>query len=128
MQASCHPDKTHLARGMCRTCYNQWYFKTHPEEYKQAGLKWRSNNKEKLRNKALKENFGITLEEFRERLSKQDGLCAICSLEPGTHLDHNHATGKIRGILCNTCNRGLGLFKDNRSVLDNAIRYLKNNE
>ena len=58
---------------------------------------------------------------------KQGGVCYICGNPPGKKklaVDHNHVTGKIRGLLCNNCNRGLGLFKDNGKLLARALIYL----
>jgi len=57
-------------------------------------------------------------------VQEQNGLCAICCVAPATHVDHCHETKKIRGVLCNNCNVGLGFFKDNVSSLQNAIKYL----
>ena len=60
------------------------------------------------------------------------GKCEICNqtiTESTCHIDHCHKTNKVRGLLCNTCNKGLGLFKDNIAALSKAILYLeKNNE
>lgn len=67
---------------------------------------------------------------LEELWNKQDRKCAICS-EPiqkqgkGTHIDHNHDTGKVRGLLCPRCNTGLGQFRDDISILQKAIRYLQ---
>jgi hypothetical protein len=78
--------------------------------------------------------FNITLEEYNELLKKQNYKCAICNGYEISYrnevlsVDHNHNTGEIRGLLCNTCNRALGLFKDNENLLKNAIKYLKQNE
>ena len=54
----------------------------------------------------------------------QGGLCLICREKPAKHVDHDHATGKVRGILCFSCNRGLGKFEDDPSLLERAITYL----
>ena len=58
---------------------------------------------------------------------KQNHACAICGrvMKDKLFLDHCHKSGKLRGLLCCTCNSGLGMFKDNPELLDNAIRYLK---
>lgn len=75
--------------------------------------------------------FNISLEELTTLLEKQDYRCAVCgTLEPGGRhkkfsLDHDHETGKIRGLLCDKCNRGLGYFNDNIEVLKRAIKYLE---
>lgn len=87
--------------------------------------------KDKLRVKdwKLQSFYGITLEEMTEMHSSQEGKCAICQthvklLDKNCHLDHDHATGHVRGILCGTCNIGLGLLKDSKDVLKSAIEYL----
>lgn len=75
--------------------------------------------------------YGISLEEYNSLLSKQKGVCAICSTEciSGRRLavDHCHTTGKVRGLLCANCNRGLGLFKDSKFLLEKAQKYLEEN-
>lgn len=78
---------------------------------------------------ALLRNYGITLEEKLAMITKQSNCCAICKEKFGamkhTHVDHCHTTGKIRGILCNHCNRGLGSFKDSPKLLQRAIHYVE---
>ncbi len=76
-----------------------------------------------------KKRTGVSPEQFEETLASQQGLCAICSseLRPGVGgqaADHCHETGHFRGILCNKCNRGLGLFKDSSELLRKAADYL----
>lgn len=72
--------------------------------------------------------YGISLEQRDSILASQGGHCAICE-QPifRPQIDHDHMTGKIRGILCPLCNKGLGLFKDSLASLKNAIRYLDKN-
>lgn len=78
----------------------------------------------------LKRLYGITDEDFDAMLAAQDGRCAICRTdEPGGghnrfHVDHCHETDVVRGLLCNNCNRGLGMFKDSRAHLASATAYL----
>lgn len=81
-----------------------------------------------------KANYGVGVLKVRELLDGQDGVCAICKTEgfkmleghySGLNLDHCHNTGKVRGLLCHNCNRGLGLFKDNADFLREAIKYLE---
>lgn len=73
--------------------------------------------------------YGLTTEELDSLWSKQQGLCGICnnSLKLGkkTHVDHNHVTGQVRGLLCENCNRGLGLFKELEQNLLNAVAWLR---
>lgn len=86
--------------------------------------------KNQKRNNYIKNKFGLTLNEYIEKLKAQEYKCAICGMELPTsgtltHLDHCHTTGKIRAFLCTNCNRGLGHFKENVSNLEKAITYLK---
>ena len=77
--------------------------------------------------RTIKSNFGISDQEYRDRLDSQNNLCALCSasLLGIKHLDHDHVTGKIRMFLCGPCNMGLGLFKDSPELLRKAATYLE---
>lgn len=72
----------------------------------------------------VKLRYGITAEEKARLIAEQDGLCAICRERPAKHVDHDHASGAIRGILCFSCNRGLGKFRDDPHIIRRAIQYL----
>lgn len=76
--------------------------------------------------KAVLKSYGVTVEEYNKLVIKQKGLCKICGSFPKRKLslDHDHKTGKIRGLLCNSCNMALGLFKDNTIFLLRASKYL----
>jgi len=81
--------------------------------------------------KYLKSTFNISLFEYNELFTKQNGCCAICKkhqteFKKRLAVDHCHKTGKIRGLLCATCNTALGQFKDLISNLKEAIIYLEN--
>lgn len=72
--------------------------------------------------------YNITRLEYTQLYMFQRGACAICHeiLTPSeTHVDHDHETGNVRGLLCRLCNAGLGFFKDNRSALRRAGEYLR---
>jgi hypothetical protein len=60
-------------------------------------------------------------------IDRQGGYCIICFDKPAEHVDHDHKTGKVRGVLCFNCNGGLGQFGDNIGKLESAIEYLKAN-
>lgn len=87
----------------------------------------RKKHPDLTRNAQLKCQFGITLKEQGYIKAKQDNKCAICSEEFSNtpHTDHDHNTGSVRGLLCRTCNTGLGCFKDSLVALKNAIDYLE---
>lgn len=99
-------------------------------DYMQA---YRNVMQEKFQDKDLRKNYGITLELLQAMRREQKDLCAICG-EPETKkirgnvvslsVDHNHSTGKVRGLLCMRCNRALGMFSDSRELLFKAIAYL----
>ena len=117
----------------CKSCWAVRRKKTahkYVEYYKEYNKNY---SKDKRKNSQLKYDYGITLEQYNELLVKQQGSCSICkSFTPGRvgsnyfHVDHCHNTNKVRGLLCNSCNLGLGSFKDNTSTLEKAIEYLNN--
>ena len=82
-------------------------------------------------NRYLKRAYGLTLEGYYELLEKQGGQCATCDAKPEDQhhgrldVDHNHETGEVRGLLCNTCNRGIGFSGDNPDVLERQAAYLR---
>lgn len=125
-----------------------------PEERKQhqreASIRWRLKHKQYAtewyqRNRAkrkvavrawhLKDKYGLSVEEFAARVEAQGGACAVCTdqftvlaaLFSGRtvwHVDHDHETGAVRGVLCFRCNAGLGSFKDDPERLSRAASYL----
>lgn len=93
---------------------------------------WEKNPlpKEVQRERNLKRSFGLGLEEYDELLKLQNGCCAICGTDACSSgrnfaVDHDHQTGKIRGLLCKFCNTALGQFKDDTMTLRKAIQYLE---
>ncbi|MCX6711636.1 MAG: endonuclease VII domain-containing protein [Candidatus Woesearchaeota archaeon] len=87
------------------------------------------------KNRKLKTIFGITLNQYGQMLELQNGVCAICGKEEITidsrshktqklSVDHDHQTGKVRGLLCAKCNKMIGLSNDDNNVLISAINYL----
>ena len=73
----------------------------------------------------LRRRYGITAEEADAMLAEQGGLCAICKAAPAVHVDHDHAIGQVRALLCFNCNGGLGQFKDDPDVLRAAAEYVR---
>lgn len=74
----------------------------------------------------LKSQYGLSPEDYDDMVADQGSLCTVCGNESKLVIDHNHATGRVRGLLCGSCNTGLGMFRDNPDLLMNAIIYLKN--
>ena len=83
---------------------------------------------DRVKNRVLKYSYGITLEDYNEMLASQKGVCAICNQPCATGrklcVDHDHKTGKVRGLLCNDCNAGIGKLKDSSAILKTAANYL----
>lgn len=98
------------------------------EQYNESVRRWQKRNPDKARNSALKTKFGITLDDYNRMLDDQNGVCAICqqncSLNERLSVDHCHDTGEVRGLLCNSCNNGIGKFKDSQKLLISAANYL----
>lgn len=96
-------------------------------------LAYRSKNREKQSHKERERRFGISAHEYNEMIASQNNRCAICGeMETATRLgkvralsvDHNHTTGKVRGLLCSDCNTGIGKLKEKRENLLAAVKYL----
>lgn len=102
----------------------------------QSAKKWRTANPERVRElnrrTNLKRYYGITEADYNAMLEAQEGACAICRQPPNesTHgrlyVDHCHGSSRIRGLLCNNCNRGIGYLLHDTQRLNLAIAYLNN--
>ena len=93
----------------------------------------KNNTPERQRAYRLKSMYGLTPEKYEEILLRQNNGCAICeepidSRSRKLHVDHDHETGIVRGILCTMCNPGLGYFRNNSKLLIKAANYLRNYE
>jgi hypothetical protein len=75
----------------------------------------------------LKDKYGMTMEQYEEMASLQGWKCAICGRNKDTrlHVDHCHKTGKVRRLLCNSCNNALGLLQDDPEIILRAAEYVK---
>ena len=76
--------------------------------------------------------YGLTVEAFEQLLARQGGRCAICRTDTpsgakgvGWCVDHDHVTGQLRGILCGSCNSGLGMLQDDPEIIAVALRYVR---
>lgn len=80
------------------------------------------------RDEWLRYEYGITLEEYERRHEEQRGVCALCDRSNGARplvVDHDHQTGEVRGLLCDRCNKALGLLEDDEVRLRRAINYVR---
>lgn len=96
---------------------------------KKRGKNWNKTNpaqrKKYARAWTLKK-YGLTPQSYEHLVKRQNGCCAICeklNLDGNLHVDHDHKSGKVRGLLCGDCNRGLGMFKDCPQLLYKAADY-----
>lgn len=120
-------------------CLENVYWKERGEastNHKEYQKKYRQNNLRKCHNKSLKRHYGITVDDFERMRNEQNGVCKICK-KPETRIDstskkirrlavdHCHNSGKVRGLLCSSCNVALGSFKDDIQLLQKAIDYLR---
>ncbi|HEX5997147.1 MAG TPA: endonuclease VII domain-containing protein [Jiangellales bacterium] len=104
-------DRGSRPRSHCKPCHNA------PQQTE--------HGRRRLRNSALLRKYGITTDDYDEMVREQNGQCAICrSSGELLHVDHCHETGRLRGLLCSHCNKGLGHFKDEPERLLAAVQYL----
>lgn len=113
------------------------YYKTHRDHILARQRDYRAKNRDtinaKLRAGTLKWVYGISGEDYQTLLQKQNGLCAICKKVPmprgnrSRHfcVDHDHKTGKIRGLLCDPCNIALAHLKEDPEIFRSAIAYIE---
>lgn len=139
-------------KASCRICTNkvkarwrrrnfQRVLAQKKDSYRRNREKYRAYNRSDKRRKnvfrwKLERKFGITEKQFDDMLALQAGCCAICGCEPDEAnghrhkhrlcIDHDHKTGIVRGLLCTTCNGGLGYFRDDPERLLMAYEYLTN--
>ena len=131
-----YKDSQSLAAKKSQSKRNKTYYGKNKKEilkYKKEWVKkYYPANKEKYKKywwNRQKKVYGIGLDDYKRILKEQGGRCAICGClekEKQTllHIDHDHKTGKFRGLLCYNCNAGLGNFKDNKISLRKALNYL----
>lgn len=112
-------DKFASGKNVCKICMRK------------LQKEWRLKNPESLTKYAVKRNFDISLEEYKTIFKQNNYQCAICKATRNKGyknyklaIDHDHKTGKIRGVLCFPCNKALGFMEDDIERLKNAISYL----
>lgn len=113
--------------------YRKAYYKKYWLKNKDTLNSNNKTNRENQINSRLLRKYGISLDEYNKLVIVQNNLCAICKKSEtklfrgkpiSLAVDHDHKNGKIRGLLCYSCNLGLGLFKDNIDNFKNVIQYL----
>ncbi len=107
----------------CKKCARAIMAQRHaanPEKKREVTRKWKVDNPERVRYNHVRLHYGLSPEEYDD-LTKE---CAICGAVNNLHVDHNHKTGEVRGMLCNRHNLAIGLFNDDPNLLRRAIQYL----
>ena len=107
----------HGLRPNCKSCHNK------------VAYAWQRNNPERVQlhnNRRIAARYGITLEELNQLRDKFPS-CPVCGEKERLVVDHDHSTGEVRGILCNSCNMGLGKLGDSVSNVRNLLKYLTDN-
>jgi hypothetical protein len=120
----------------CRACLNKQASNWSKDQAPRRRENDNARNKRKpehKQNSKFKSRYGISLDEFNEMSTKQSDRCLICKLHKSLNknsklfVDHCHVSKKVRGLLCDNCNKGLGAFQDNPALLLKAVEYLKLN-
>lgn len=117
----------------CRPCHSlitKAYKSSHPEEMKVSAKLSRDKGREKRWAYQIQKDYGCTVENYNRMFTEQEGRCLGCNRHQSEftqrlHVDHNHSTGLIRGLLCKGCNLTLGNAKDSIQTLESLIAYLK---
>ena len=102
------------------------------EKHRRGNLEWEKRNPGRTKELHFKRKYGIDNARFQELLTAQDGKCAMCKMphEPpncqtSLDVDHDHSTKRVRGLLCQRCNKGLGLLQDSIAILSAGVEYLR---
>lgn len=113
----------------CKECFLEdgaFRDKQNPERRKEYKRRYNRKHREELRYKRIFKVYGMPRDEWERRKRDQNNCCKLCnSSERPLVVDHCHISGKVRGLICNRCNRALGLFGDNVEGVQNALKYLK---
>ena len=116
-----------IYKAKCKKCINRIQIKNYhamPLE-KQRERRKRNSNPQYQQEWRLLNRYGLSVDQFSDMILEQNNLCKICKLEMDPpQVDHCHATGKVRGLLCKQCNTSLGLLKENPDTLRSMIGYL----
>ena len=107
----------------CKVCLaeqSKAYYHANKEKQKELHKAWVKNNKDRVKYHKIKQEYGLSREEY-DALKK---ICHICGSKDNLCVDHSHSSGRVRGILCSSCNKGLGNFKDDPTYLYRAADYI----
>ena len=107
--------------------------KKNPEKWKLQRERYRRKNPDKTKDKTwrdhLRRHYGISVEEYILMLAEQNGVCLVCKRHPlqvgKLHVDHDHSTDTLRGLLCGSCNRALGLLGEDPQRIRSLAEYVE---
>ena len=117
--------QTENGKASKKKAAKKWYEKNKDKSI-QSNKEWKEKHPDYYREKSLLRKYNITLDTYNQMLTKQDNKCAICQdVLNKPHVDHDHNTSKVRGLLCVKCNTALGKFNDDVNIIQRAIDYLK---
>ena len=135
-------------RSECKTCFSDLSrarYQANPEAAKERARRWQGENRERHlenqrrrrqlpevksreRDAHLRRKFQLTADQYEEMLAAQGGGCAVCGREPkpgkALHVDHNHETGAVRGLVCFSCNSALGNLHEDEQRISALLTYL----
>jgi hypothetical protein len=118
-------------KARCKACDRDYQTKwlSVPANYRRAQKSWLKagsdpESKRRRRDRQLKRLYGLTLDEWENNYRKQRGKCAICLRKKRLLTDHDHRTGRFRGLLCYSCNSGIGLLGDSVPNIRRLLKYL----
>ncbi|MCK5612564.1 endonuclease VII domain-containing protein [Candidatus Pacearchaeota archaeon] len=127
-------------RPVCKFCIRKQQKKRYDDNAEFARARQRrynARNPQVMRQINLKKKYGIVIEEYNIMFESQGGVCLICGCSETVKrndkiknlaVDHNHVTGKVRGLLCQKCNQALGLLGENPVVIKSLLEYITNND
>lgn len=111
-----------------RKQYEKEYYQRTKDKHKTRQNRFLCKNPDWNKFDKIRRLYGLTKSEYNKMMENQLGICKICKNKPATCVDHCHTTKIVRGLLCNSCNSGLGYFTDNITTMNNAIQYIKDSK
>lgn len=114
-------------RSQCNECisaqHKQYYSLNKKKCYDRTNA-WRKKNPSRIKASKIKSKYGLSADAYASMCLSQDNKCLLCLRDVKLVVDHDHVTGRVRGLLCRKCNSGLGLFLDNSDALLRASTYV----
>lgn len=103
------------------------YRENYQDKIKESRKKYKEKHPGRIRDQEIRKKYGITLQQKDQMCDRQNGCCIICGIKSKLVIDHDHDTGRVRGLLCSCCNTGIGNLRESQNTLFNARIYLASN-